>query len=132
MNDSVPPRANLPAGYDEVDPYENENIGEFPVWWKENIELFREHELRPYRPPRFSDGVLTPDIISELEEELDVTIRLKAVNPKFGDDWGIWIDDEEITEVARERTEEGRTVYEISSERFEEKVRQTNAEEYRE
>lgn len=132
MEDKVPRSANLPAGYDEDDPYENEGIEKFPAWWTENIELFREHELRPYRPPQFSDGAFTPEIIHELEEELDISIRLKAVNPRFGDDWGIWINGEEVSEVARKRTEEGRSIYEISSDRFEEKVRQAVSEEYRE
>lgn len=128
MRDNVPRSSNLPAGYDEEDPYDDEDIEEFPSWWREGIELFREHELRPYRPPQFSDGVLTPEIISELEAEFDISIRFKAVNPRFGDDWGIWINGEKIAEVARTRTEEGRTVYEISSDLFREEIRRAISE----
>ena len=124
MTGNVPRSANLPAGYDEDDPYEDSDIEEFPTWWKEGIELFREHELRPYRPPEFSDGAHTPAIIAKLEEELDISIQLKAVNPRFGDDWGIWINGEKIADIGRKRTEEGRTVYDISSDLFTEKIQQ--------
>lgn len=127
-NDNVPRSSSLPAGYDKDDPYENADMEEFPLWWREGIELFREHELRPYRPPQFNDGVSTPDVISKLEEELNISILFKAVNPRFGDNWGIWIDDKKVTEVARQRTEEGRTVYKISSDLFEEKIRQLKKE----
>lgn len=123
MSDNIPRSANLPAGYDEENPYEDEDIEEFPSWWAEGIELFRDHGLRPYRPPQFSDGTLTPEFISELEAEFDISIQFKAVNPRFGDDWGIWIDGDKIAEIPRTRTEEGRTVYEIDSDLFREEIR---------
>lgn len=125
MNDQTVPRnSNLPAGYDEDDPYKDKNLQNFPPWWRKNIEIFREHRMRPYRPPKFRDGVITHEVIYELEETLGISIQFKAVNPEFGGDWGIWIDDKEIMQVDRQRTEEGRTVYGITSEQFKDDVRQ--------
>lgn len=124
MTQNTAPRsADHPPGYDEHDPYEHEDITQFPEWWQTSIELFRRHEMRPYRPPMFADEVLTPEIIDELESELDVSIQFKAVNPRFGDDWGIWIDGEKAMTVGRRRTEEGRTVYGIDSRQFEASIR---------
>jgi hypothetical protein len=124
----APRNANLPPGFDEADPYEGKDLAEYPGWWRENIELFREHELRPYRPPRFEDGKFTPEVIADLEAKLDVEIRLRARDPKVNDDWGVWVDDERVADVGRRRDGDGYTVYELTTDRFERLVRDATGE----
>jgi len=119
----APRDANLPPGFDEDDPYTDEDLDGYPDWWRENIELFREHGLRPYRPPRFEDGEFTTELIRDLEDEFDVEIRLRAREPMDAD-WELWVDDEHVSDVARRRDGDGYTVYELSSDRFERLVRE--------
>lgn len=120
----APPRpADLPPGYDEADPYEDADLAEFPEWWRTNVELFREHEMRPYRPPRFADGVVTTEVIDRLEAELGVSIRLRSVDPQGGGGWKIWVDGDPVVAIDRTRTRDGNSRYEISSSAFESLVR---------
>lgn len=121
--------SNLPPGFDEHNPYDDDDLESFPSWWQENIEKFRDHKMRPYRPPKFSDGELTPNVIFALEEELGVSIRFRSINPQFGEDWGVWIDDKEVFKISRRRNEEGRTVYGMTSERFKETIHQETIDE---
>jgi hypothetical protein len=119
-----PPRdANLPPGFDAEDPYADADLEDYPAWWRETIDLFREYELRPYRPPRFEDGELTPDVIASLEAELGVEIRLRARNPEVDDDWGVWVAGEHVADIGRRRDGDGYTVYELPADRFAELVR---------
>lgn len=113
----------LPPGYDEASPYEDDDLSEYPDWWRENIELFRDHNLRPYRPPRFTDGTYVPPVRTELERELGVTIDIRAVNPSEGDNWQIEVNGTAAGEVEKERTGEGFTRYLIDSEQFASLVR---------
>lgn len=115
--------AALPAGFDEENPYEGEDLSTYPEWWRENIEEFRRHEMRPYRPPRFSDGELVPPTLMALEADLDVEVRLRAVNPEVGKNWEVTVDGVHVAEVGRTREGEGFTEYEIDKETFESMVR---------
>ena len=128
MSSDPPRNANLPPGYDEEDPYAGEDLSTYPDWWRRNIEEFREYDLRPYRPPRFEDQEYTPEIISQLEDELDVQIRLRGVDTEYEDDWEIWIDDTHVETIGRRREGGGFTIYEIDSDRFEDLVRSTTTE----
>lgn len=124
MANNEPPRpANLPPGYDEEDPYAGEDLSEYPDWWRRNIEEFREHDMRPYRPPRFEDGEYTPELIMSLEGELDIEIQLRGVNPQSGNDWEIRVDGETVSTVGRRREGEGYTLYEMTSDAFESAIR---------
>jgi len=125
MTDNTnPPRsANLPAGYDEDDPYEEIDIDELPEWWQQNVREFREYGLRPYRPPRFNDGELTPEVRSLLEEEFGIETRFRVVDPQERSEWEFWADDSLVATVERYRDGEGYTVYDIDSDRFERLVR---------
>lgn len=124
MAPNDPPRAeNLPPGYDEEDPYEGEDLSTYPDWWRRNVEEFREHGLRPYRPPRFTDGVYLPELVFALESELDVTIQIRGVNPRAGDDWEIRVNGQPVGTVGRRREGEGYTLYEITSAEFEALIR---------
>lgn len=119
-----PPRPeHAPAGYDEDDPYEGEDIETYPDWWRANIEEFREHEMRPYRPPRFSDGKITPELVAELERDLGVDVLIRAVNPDVDDDWSVLVDGREVATIGRHRSGEGYTVYEMTGDAFASMVR---------
>lgn len=122
MQDDIPRRPeHLPAGYDENDPYEGEDLSKYPVWWRDLVEEFREHGLRPYRPPRFLDGELTLDCVSSLESELSVDIQFKTTNAEE-DEWNIYIDGDVVGSVPRTRMGDGYTLYRMTSSEFEEVV----------
>jgi hypothetical protein len=124
VSDDDPPRpASHPAGYDEEDPYADEDLSTYPSWWRRNVTEFREHGMRPYRPPRFEDGTLTPPLVNDLETTLGVEIRFKSVDPHEGGGWHLVVDDEVVTEVSRYRDGGGYTVYELDPEQFERLVR---------
>jgi len=116
-------RSGFPAGYDEEDPYEGEDLNEYPEWWRRNIEEFREHGLRPYRPPRFDDDVLVPPFVSELEDEMTVEIHLRTLEPARGGTWEVLLGLERVTTVDHYRHSDGYSVYEIESELLEQLIR---------
>jgi hypothetical protein len=120
MTDDDPPRpADLPPGYDEDSPYADADLEEFPEWWRRNVEEFQAHEMRPYRPPQFTDGTVTTELIERLESTHGVDIRIRAVDPHDGGAWEILVDDEVVDSVERTRTESGNTRYEITASAFE-------------
>ncbi len=120
-----PPRAaSLPAGYDEADPYGDEVIEDYPEWWRDHVETFREHGMRPYRPPRFADGAVTTAVIERLEDELGVGIRLRK--PPDGEEWALLVDDDPVVTVGRRRDGDGFTVYDLDSEQVEALVREAS------
>jgi len=122
--EDAPRSEHLPAGYDEESPYEGKNPSEYPEWWRKNIKEFREHNLRPYRPPRFRDGEYTPPVVQNLEKELDVEIVIRALNPSESDNWRIEVDGTPVAEIKKERAGEGFTVYGMSAEEFKSIVRE--------
>jgi hypothetical protein len=105
-------------GEDPDDPYENVDLSELPEWWRDAIEEFDQYGLRPYRPPRFQDGVLKHEVIGELEADHDIDIRFVTYNSQFGDNWEVQIDEKQIGEIERFRSPEGYTVFELSSKEF--------------
>lgn len=108
----------------EDDPYEAMDVAELPAWWRENVETFNAHGLRPYRPPRFADGERTMDVIEPLEAELGVDVRLRCRNPHETDDWEVWIDDRRVARVGHHRDGDGYSVYEMEAEAFAAVVRE--------
>lgn len=112
------PPGYLPAGYDEEDPYEDEELSSYPAWWRRNVELFEAHGMRPYRPPRFSDGELVPEVVAELEREYDVTIRIYGFDADDGTDWVLSVDGDRSRQLDRRRSSEGYSVYELTSSEF--------------
>lgn len=116
--DEPPRSAEYEPGYDEVDPYEDEDLTNYPTWWQANIQEFRSHGMRPYRPPQFCDEVVVPEIIARLERELIADIQLRAVNPRVGDDWEIYVNGQPIAEIARERVGDGYTKFKFTSVEF--------------
>lgn len=102
----------------ESDPYEGEDISTYPDWWRENVELFRKHDLPHYRPPRFTDGEYTTPWVKVLQEELDVDIRFQCIDPQSDGTWTLVVDGESAATVDRSRAREGYTEYGITSGEF--------------
>lgn len=123
MAEDPPRAADLAPGEDKEDPYEGEDISAYPEWWRETVEEFRRHEMRPYRPPRFADGELVPPALTDLQKELGVEIRLRAVDPEVGQNWEVFVDGEYAADVRRRREGKGFTEYAIKSTEFESLVR---------
>ncbi|UHQ98868.1 hypothetical protein HYG81_24170 (plasmid) [Natrinema zhouii] len=116
MTDDPPRSADLPAGYDDLDPYADIDLETLPEWWRRNIELFREHGLRPYRPARLADGELLPVVLDRLEDRYGVTITVRTVPSDGTETWSIWMDGDRVADVSRTRTKDGRSEYDIDSE----------------
>ena len=124
-DDPTPPpdHGSNPRERDE-DPYADVDVESLPDWWREAIEEFEAHDLRPYRPPRFADGALLHEVVEPLETELDVDIDFIGVNVTAGDDWTVRVDGEPICDIGRRRTAEAYTQFELTSEAFEAMVRE--------
>jgi hypothetical protein len=105
------------------DPYKDESLKKYPSWWQNNIKKFRESGLPPYRPPRFSDGRYSPEVISELESEHNISIQLRCINPQSRTDWEILVDGNQAGKVGRTRKSNGYSLYKITSEKFESMVK---------
>ena len=115
--------AGRPPGYDEEDPYEGVDLSTYPDWWREAVERFRAHGMRPYRPPRFADDELVPPTVAALESELGVRVELRSTDPGPDPEWALWVDGERVGAVDRHREADGHTVYELDRAEFEELVR---------
>jgi hypothetical protein len=125
MTDDVPRSAGLAPGQDEDDPYEDVDVEALPEWWRENVARFRDHRMRPYRPPQFADGELLPERVTELEAELGVEIRIrKRIGEDSDEGWTVTVDGRPVAPVDRVRTEEGRSVYSVTAAEFESLVRE--------
>jgi hypothetical protein len=125
MTDDAPRPAGLAPGQDEDDPYEDVAIEDLPEWWRENVTRFRDHRMRPYRPPQFADGSLLPERVTRLEADLGVEIRIrKRMGPDGEGDWTVLVDGRPAADVDRVRTEEGRSVYSVTAAEFERLVRE--------
>lgn len=120
MREDSPRPADVPAGFDDADPYADADLSTYPEWWRENVEAFREHHMRPYRPPQFADGTLVPELLRRLESELCVEITLrKYISADADESWTLLVDDSPVADFTRVRNEEGRSVYSMTGEEFE-------------
>jgi len=117
-------RRGLRAGCDEEDPYAGEDLEEYPEWWRRNIEEFRRYGLRPYRPPRFADGVFVPPVVEKLETETGRDVRLRMPRSEDARTWEVLLGRERVTTLDRYRHSDGYTVYRIESAAFERLVRE--------
>ncbi|MFB6124154.1 MAG: hypothetical protein ABEJ78_11935 [Haloferacaceae archaeon] len=95
-----------------------------PSWWADAATEFRAYDLRPYRPPRFADGVVVPPLVDRLESTYCVRIKLVGVDVQYGDPWDVSVDGDVVATVGRERTRAGHTRYELTSDAFERVVRE--------
>lgn len=119
MNDDSPVSA-------DEDPYSETNVEELPDWWQRNVKLFRDHKLRPYRPPVFKDQEPLPPVVNRLEHELEIDITIvKPAGTEPEVQWQFLADGESVISTNRTRTESGRSVYGISADAFEAAVRRS-------
>jgi hypothetical protein len=120
-----PPRdASLSPGYDEANPYEDEDLSTYPDWWRRNVEEFRAEGMRPYRPPRLADGTISPPFLADLSERYEVDVCFRAVDPQAGGEWSLVVGGDPVASVGHERTGEGYTVYHLSPNEVERLVRE--------
>lgn len=110
-----------------VPPDDHERL---PEWWEQNEALRDEMDLPPYRPPRFSDGVYTHEVIPELEDDYDCVILFAGFNTQYPDDWRVEVDGTPLMEIGRHRDENGNTVYEMTSTQFEKEFEDCWEDEY--
>lgn len=115
--------ADNPPGYDEENPYEDVDIDTLPAWWRQNVEEFRKHGLRAYRPPRLEDEELAPPVVAELEAEFAVSIRMQVLDPQDGHDWEIVVDGESVATVERERHVDGYSLFRVTRDELRRVVR---------
>ena len=116
--------AGREPGEDPEDPYADVPLETLPDWWREAIEEFAAHDLRPYRPPRFADDELTQPLIDALEAELGVTVRLMGLDARYLDDWSVVVDGEPVAEVPHRRSPDGYSRFGIEADAFETLVRE--------
>ena len=95
------------AVYDDVDA--------LPGWWRELVDEFAEHDLRPYRPSRLADGEITYEVVESLEERLDVDIVIKSAAPRQPDSWRFVVDGTTAVTTTHERMPEGYSRYGVTS-----------------
>lgn len=119
MSDFPPRDGDLPAGYDEEDPYDEDSLSAYPAWWRRNVELFESLGMRPYHPSKFDDGETVPDTIQRLEEKYDVEIRLRVKNPHESDAIEVVVGGDVASAVRRSRQPEGYTQYHVTTDEFE-------------
>lgn len=93
-----------------------------PDWWRENEALRDRMELPPYQPPRFLDDVYLHTVVEELEQRHSIRILLLGRNTRYGDDWVVTVDGEDIGSVGRHRDNNSNTVYELESREFRELI----------
>ena len=125
MNDEIDIaelRARSP-GSDPEDPYADVDIESLPAWWRDAIEEFDAHDLRPYRPPRFADGTPVHEILEPLEERHDTDITFASSGANFREHWSVRIAGDRAFSIGRHRAVEGYTVYEMDGETFAATVR---------
>jgi len=115
--------ADRSPGEDLADPYSDVDLSELPGWWREAVETFQKHGLRPYRPPRFVDGTLKYEVIAPLEQDLRVDIKFVCPDVEEGD-WELRIDGDPVVTVSHYRSPKGYSVFEISSDDIVEIVRE--------
>lgn len=110
-------------GADPEDPYADIDVSTLPDWWRRAIREFEEHDLRPYRPPRFENGTPVHEVVGELEREFGVEIRFASIDTDYREEWTVEVDGEPVATVGRRRSPEGYTLYEIRDTEFASLVR---------
>lgn len=94
-----------------------------PEWWTRNQRLRDELDLPAYEPSRLSDGTYVHEVVDSLEERYECSITLRSKNPRHPCDWRVLVDGEPVVTVERTRTEQGNTIYQLTSEELETAVR---------
>lgn len=112
---------NREPGSDPDDPYEDVDTADLPDWWRELIIEFEQHGLRPYRPPKFADGVPKYGVVNRIEKRHEVAITF--VKPdRTATNWEVRIDDDPVMELDGHRSPWGYSVFEVGSDEFKDRV----------
>jgi hypothetical protein len=119
--DEISALATRRPGDDEFS-YDDVDVKTLPEWWQEAIAEHEAFGLRPYRPPRFADDVITRRVVEAIEDEERVEIRLRGKDVTVGDPWTVLVDESVAFEVPRRRDPSGYTVFEIDSDEFRDRV----------
>ncbi len=96
-----------------------DSVQSLPGWWKSAVREFETNDLRVYQPSQFEDGIIVPDFINRMESKYEVTVRFMSIDPRDGDNWGLYVDGEKIRDVPHRRIPDGHSVYGIDSEEVE-------------
>jgi len=99
-------------------PYADVDLAALPSWWRNAVEHFEDRGIGPYRPPRFEDGTLKPELVRELEVTLEISIRFRCKNATVGDDWTVLVDGESAGTIGRHRSRDRYTVFEMTGSEF--------------
>lgn len=91
-------------------------------WWRENELLREQMDLPPYQPSKFLDNVYTHKIINQMEKKHGIEILLVGRNTRYGDDWEIQVNGQQVCTIGRHRDNNSNTVYELESKEFQEIV----------
>lgn len=117
--------ADRSPGEDPEDPYADVDVAELPRWWRNAVDLFRESGLRPFRPARFSDGVLVHPLVRSVERTLEIPLRIYEASIDDTEDWRIEIDGRETVEVRYHRHTKGYGVFDVPSTALLQRVKQS-------
>ena len=122
-DDAVEALRGRNPGSDPRDPYADVDPTSLPPWWQDAVEEFADHDLRPYRPPRFADGTYVHEIRDRLETALGIEITIGATGDEFRNRWTVRVDGEPTTRIPRYRSADGYTVYDVDPSTFETRIR---------
>jgi len=120
-DNSEPPVATLESrspGEPTKPVYDDVDMESLPEWWQSAVELFQEHELRPYQPARFTDDTLTHEVIGEIEQTHDIDVTFRCLNATEGDDWTVLVNGEPVGSIGKRRSTEGYSVLEMTAAEF--------------
>jgi hypothetical protein len=96
-----------------------------PDWWQQNELLKQSYELSSYDAPRFQDDPYVHEVVSSIEDELDIQVRFINSEPVENGLWQISINGNSIEEFGRYRDEDANSVFKIHSEEFRESIHQS-------
>ncbi|WP_226022049.1 hypothetical protein [Halomicrobium salinisoli] len=122
--------ADRSPGAEPARPYEGVSVAALPEWWRDAVEEFRDHDMRPYRPSRFEDGAIKQFVVDRLEATLDVTVRFVGRGDSYDRERAVLVDGTEIATVEHRRLPEGYTEYCTTSAEFVARVRDGVLEEH--
>lgn len=100
---------------------------DYPDTWVEQAEFRERYDLPPFRPPRFTDGVLVHPVVEALEERHGVAITFLlrgSVDRNLHEtgEWVVEVDGSPVSALGRSRDADSNTVIEVTSEGFRETI----------
>lgn len=118
MEDNRTPQTSAPSIPELDNLYADRDLESLPGWWRRAIQEHRDHNLRPYRPPRFEDGAPKYRVIDGLERITGHSIEFIGIDAQEDDDWTVRLDSEEVGKIGHHRAPGGYSVFEMESDEF--------------